>query len=176
MYVWAIMYGAFLLASPLVRLVDACCCEHYFMTLSCYANIDRRLLCLSRFICYYWKCWDTSPKQNFIKTAAFSWGHHHRMDLNQFSSFNVISSAGFPCASSCTPISPISNRLLGSLKLDIGNSPNSALSTHFDSDTVSSALSDSQEQHNCGEIHSGVNSCNSLQESMLSCMVSERAD
>ncbi|KAG5033009.1 hypothetical protein JHK82_016575 [Glycine max] len=87
------------------------------------------------------------------------------MDLNQFSSFNVISSAGFPCASSCTPISPISNRLLGSLKLDIGNSPNSALSTHFDSDTVSSALSDSQEQHNCGEIHSGVNSCNSLQES-----------
>ncbi|KAH1247728.1 Chitin-inducible gibberellin-responsive protein 1 [Glycine max] len=40
-----------------------------------------------------------------------------------------------------------------------------ALSTHFDSDTVSSALSDSQEQHNSGGIHSVVNSCNSLQES-----------
>ncbi|BAT89891.1 hypothetical protein LR48_Vigan08g075000 [Vigna angularis] len=79
------------------------------------------------------------------------------MDLNEFSSVGVTSSAGTPCTSSHIPISAIPNRLLGSLKHDIEHSPNSALSTHFDSDTLSSALSDGQEQHTAGEIHSGVN-------------------
>ncbi|KAK7312908.1 hypothetical protein VNO77_37149 [Canavalia gladiata] len=91
------------------------------------------------------------------------------MDSNQFMSFSVNSSAGIPYTSSSScppPFSPISNQLLGSLKLDIGNSPNSALSTQFDSDTLSSALSDSQEQHSSGEIHSAANlSCNSFQDS-----------
>ncbi|CAJ1978716.1 unnamed protein product [Sphenostylis stenocarpa] len=80
------------------------------------------------------------------------------MELNQFLSVSVTSSAGIPSTSSYTPTSPIPNRLLGSLKHDIGYSPNSALSTHFDSDALSSALSDSQEQHTSGEIHSGVSS------------------
>ncbi|KAK7262665.1 hypothetical protein RJT34_30240 [Clitoria ternatea] len=58
------------------------------------------------------------------------------------------------------------NQLLGSLKLDTGNSPNSALSTNFYSDNLSSALSDSQEQHSPREIFSGANpSCTSIQES-----------
>ncbi|KAK7405092.1 hypothetical protein VNO78_06283 [Psophocarpus tetragonolobus] len=87
------------------------------------------------------------------------------MDLNQFLSSSVTSSAGTSYTSSYPLISPIPNRLFGSLKLDTGNSPNSALSSHVDSDTLSSALSDSQEQHTSGEIHSGVNSCNSLLES-----------
>ncbi|XP_027355980.1 scarecrow-like protein 21 [Abrus precatorius] len=86
------------------------------------------------------------------------------MDSNQF--FRVTSSAGIPYTSSYLPISPIPNRFLGSSKLDIGNSPNSSLFTHFDSETISSALSDSQEQHSSGEIHSGSNpSCNSFQDS-----------
>ncbi|WVZ03708.1 hypothetical protein V8G54_024514 [Vigna mungo] len=79
------------------------------------------------------------------------------MDLNEFSSVGVTSSAGIPCTSSYNPISAIPNRLLGSLKQNIEHSPNSALSTHFDSDTLSSAISDGQEQHTAGEIHSGVN-------------------
>ncbi|KAL9297855.1 hypothetical protein ACSQ67_023751 [Phaseolus vulgaris] len=79
------------------------------------------------------------------------------MDLNEFLSVGVTSSTGIPCTSSYTPISSIPNRLLGSLKHDIEYSPNSALSTHFDSDALSSALSDGQEQHTGGEIHSGVN-------------------
>ncbi|XP_061348548.1 scarecrow-like protein 21 [Gastrolobium bilobum] len=60
------------------------------------------------------------------------------MDSEQFIGFNVTNSAGTPYPSSSYPtIPPIPHRLLGSLKLDIGNSPNSALSTHFDSDTLS---------------------------------------
>ena len=63
--------------------------------------------------------------------------------------------------SSFPTISSLPNRLLGSLKFDTGNSPNSPFSTHFDSDTLS-ALSDSQEQHSPGEILSGVSpSCKS---------------
>ncbi|KAL2327937.1 hypothetical protein Fmac_021364 [Flemingia macrophylla] len=87
------------------------------------------------------------------------------MDLNQFLSFSVTNSAGIPCTSSYPPNFPIPNRFLESLKVDIGNSPNSALSTHFDFDTLSSALSDSQEQQTPGEIHSGINSYSSLPES-----------
>ncbi|PRQ31578.1 putative transcription factor GRAS family [Rosa chinensis] len=49
----------------------------------------------------------------------------------------------------------VPNRLLGSLKLDIGNSPNSHFSTHFDSDTVTT-LSDYQEQLSSTENLSGV--------------------
>ncbi|KAK7342574.1 hypothetical protein VNO80_25529 [Phaseolus coccineus] len=79
------------------------------------------------------------------------------MDLNEFLSVGVTSSTGIPCTSSYTPISSIPNRLLGSLKHDTEYSPNSALSTHFDSDALSSALSDGQEQNTGGEIHSGVN-------------------
>ncbi|RDX76721.1 hypothetical protein CR513_43257, partial [Mucuna pruriens] len=91
-------------------------------------------------------CWYTNPKK-FAKAAAYSGCHHRSMDLNQFLSFSVTSSTGIPITSSYPPISPIPNRLLGSLKPEIVNSPNSALSTHFDSDNLSSALSDSQEQH-----------------------------
>ncbi|KAJ1441932.1 hypothetical protein SESBI_01141 [Sesbania bispinosa] len=89
------------------------------------------------------------------------------MDSEQFFSFSVTSSAGVPYSSSYPTISPIHNRLLGSLKLDIGSSPNSALSTHFDSDTLSS-LSDSQEQHSSRESLSGASpSSNSWLESNL---------
>ena len=85
------------------------------------------------------------------------------MDSEHHFSFSVTSS-GLPCTSSYPSIPPLPNRWLGSLKVDIGNSPNSALSTHFDSDTHS-ALSDSQEQHISGEILSGASpSCNSLLE------------
>jgi len=47
------------------------------------------------------------------------------------------------------------NGLLGSLKVGFGNSPDSPFSSHFDSDTLS-AFSDSHEQHNSGEILSGI--------------------
>ncbi|MED6198979.1 hypothetical protein PIB30_071739, partial [Stylosanthes scabra] len=71
--------------------------------------------------------------------------------------------AGLPYIPSFPTIpSSLPNRLLGSLKFDTGNSPNSPFSTHFDSDTLS-ALSDSQDQqHSPGEILSSVSpSCNS---------------
>ncbi len=67
--------------------------------------------------------------------------------------------------SSYPTIPSLPNRLLESLKFDLGNSPNSPFSTYFDYDTLS-ALSDSQEQHSPGEILSGVSlSCNSSRES-----------
>lgn len=47
------------------------------------------------------------------------------------------------------------NGLLGSLKVGFGNSPDSPFSSHFDSDTLS-AFSDGHEQHNSGEILSGI--------------------
>lgn len=47
------------------------------------------------------------------------------------------------------------NGLLGSLKDGFGNSPDSPFSSHFDSDTLS-AFSDSHDQHNSGEILSGI--------------------
>ncbi|KAK7257312.1 hypothetical protein RIF29_31186 [Crotalaria pallida] len=86
------------------------------------------------------------------------------MDSQQHFNFSVTNSAGLPYTSSYPTIPHLPNRLLGSLKLDIGNSPNSALSTHFDSDTLS-ALSDGQEQRNSGEILSSASpSRNSLLE------------
>lgn len=55
----------------------------------------------------------------------------------------------------------IPNRLFGSIKIDIGNSPPSAFWTQFDCDTVTK-LSDSQEQNSSTENLSGVShSCNS---------------
>lgn len=57
--------------------------------------------------------------------------------------------------SSFPTIPSLPNRILGNLKVGIGNSPNSPFSSHFDSDTHS-AFSDSQEQHNSGEILSGI--------------------
>ncbi|XP_057728257.1 chitin-inducible gibberellin-responsive protein 1-like [Arachis stenosperma] len=84
------------------------------------------------------------------------------MDSQQLYSFGV-TSAGLPYIPSFPTIpSSQPNRLLGSLKFDTGNSPNSPFSTQFDSDTLS-AFSDSQDQqHSPGEILSGVStSCNS---------------
>ncbi|TKY48998.1 Chitin-inducible gibberellin-responsive protein 1 [Spatholobus suberectus] len=85
------------------------------------------------------------------------------MDSQQLFSFGV-TSAGLPHMSSFPTVPSLPNRLLGSLKFDAGNSPNSPFSTYFDSDTLS-ALSDSQDQYSPGEILSGVSpSCNSLME------------
>ncbi|XP_057458643.1 scarecrow-like protein 21 [Lotus japonicus] len=81
------------------------------------------------------------------------------MDSKQFLNFDVTSSGGIPRTSSYPTVSPIPNRLLGSLKIDTGNSPISSLSTQFDSDTLS-ALSDSQET-----LSGASPSCDSLQES-----------
>lgn len=56
----------------------------------------------------------------------------------------------------------IPNRLFGSLKFSIGNSPSSPLSNQFDCDILT-ALSDSQEQYSSTENLSGASpSCNSL--------------
>ncbi|KAK7401885.1 hypothetical protein VNO78_13726 [Psophocarpus tetragonolobus] len=83
------------------------------------------------------------------------------MDSQQLFSFGSVTSAGLPYMSSFPTVPSLPKRLLGSLKYDTGNSPNSPFSTHFDSDTLS-ALSDSQEQYSPGEILSGVSpSCNS---------------
>ncbi|KAL9276438.1 hypothetical protein ACSQ67_026043 [Phaseolus vulgaris] len=82
------------------------------------------------------------------------------MDSQQLFSFGV-ASAGLPYMPSFPTIPSLPNRLLGSLKYDTGNSPNSPFSTYFDSDTLS-ALSDSQEQYSPRENLSGVStSCNS---------------
>ncbi|KAG4384479.1 hypothetical protein AAZX31_13G268200 [Glycine max] len=73
------------------------------------------------------------------------------MDSQQLFSFELPYMSSLPTVPS----------LLGSLKYDTGNSPNSPFSTYFDSDTLS-ALSDGQEQYSPGEILSGVSpSCNS---------------
>ncbi|XP_061341786.1 chitin-inducible gibberellin-responsive protein 1-like [Gastrolobium bilobum] len=76
------------------------------------------------------------------------------MDSQQLFSFSV-ASAGLPYMPSFPTIPSLPSRLLGSVKFDTGNSPNSPFSTHFDSDTLS-ALSDNQEQHSSGEILSCV--------------------
>lgn len=79
------------------------------------------------------------------------------MDSQQLYSYSM-SNAGLPYMSS---FPSLPNGLLGSLKVGFGNSPDSPFSSHFDSDTLS-AFSDSHEQHNSGEILSGISpSCNS---------------
>ncbi|KAL0000983.1 hypothetical protein SO802_014764 [Lithocarpus litseifolius] len=76
-----------------------------------------------------------------------------------------VTSAGISFTSSHPTVPSIPNRLLGSLKFDFGNSPNSPISSHFDSDTLTT-LSDGQEQHSSTENLSGVSpSCNSSLES-----------
>ncbi|KAJ7981632.1 Transcription factor GRAS [Quillaja saponaria] len=81
------------------------------------------------------------------------------MDSHQLFGFSV-TGARPPHTSSHLTVPSIPNRLLGSLKFDIGNSPNSPFSSHFESDTLS-ALSDSQEQHSSAEILSALSPCNS---------------
>ncbi|KAL6205595.1 PREDICTED: scarecrow-like protein 21 [Fragaria vesca subsp. vesca] len=76
------------------------------------------------------------------------------MDSHQHFGFSA-TGAGLSFTSSHPTVPSIPNRLLGSLKFDIGNSPNSPFSTHFDSDTVTT-LSDSQEQLSSTENLSGV--------------------
>ncbi|KAK9938336.1 hypothetical protein M0R45_015083 [Rubus argutus] len=76
------------------------------------------------------------------------------MDSRQHFGFSA-TGAGLSYTASHPTIPSIPNRLLGSLKFDIGNSPNSPFSTHFDSDSVTT-LSDSQEQHSSTENLSGV--------------------
>ncbi|KAK7825295.1 chitin-inducible gibberellin-responsive protein 1 isoform X2 [Quercus suber] len=86
------------------------------------------------------------------------------MDSRQLFGIGV-TSAGISFTSSHPTVSSIPTRLLGSLKFDFGNSPNSPFSSHFDSDTLT-ALSDGQEQHSSTENLSGVSpSCNSSLES-----------
>lgn len=86
------------------------------------------------------------------------------MDSRQLFGIGV-TSAGISFTSSHPSVPSIPNRLLGSLKFDFGNSPNSPFSSHFDSDNLT-ALSDGQEQHSSTENLSGVSpSCNSSLES-----------
>lgn len=68
--------------------------------------------------------------------------------------------------SSSYQISPsIPNRLFGSFKFDIGNSPSSPFSNHFDCDTITT-MSDSREQYSTTDNLSGASpSCNSSLES-----------
>lgn len=82
------------------------------------------------------------------------------MGSRQFFELGV-TGASLSFTSSYPTVPSIPNRLLESLKFDIGNSPNSPFLTQFDSDTLT-ALSDSQEQHSSTENLSAVSpSCNS---------------
>ncbi|CAJ1956838.1 unnamed protein product [Sphenostylis stenocarpa] len=76
------------------------------------------------------------------------------MDSQQLFSSGV-ASAGLPYMSSFPTVPSLPNRLLGPLKYDTGNSPNSPFSTYFDSDTLS-ALSDGKDQYSPGEILSSL--------------------
>lgn len=86
------------------------------------------------------------------------------MDSHQLFRIGVTGSSLSYTASIPSTISSIPNRLLESLKFELGNSPNSPFSTYFDSDTLTT-LSDSQERHSSTDNLSGVSpSCNSLLE------------
>ncbi|XP_062077844.1 scarecrow-like protein 21 [Humulus lupulus] len=86
------------------------------------------------------------------------------MDSHQLFGISV-SGAALPYTTSHpTTVPSLPNRLLGSLKFDIGNSPSSPFSTNFDSDNSLTTLSDSQEQYSSTENNlSGVSPppCNS---------------
>ncbi|GLT83476.1 hypothetical protein SLE2022_017640 [Rubroshorea leprosula] len=79
------------------------------------------------------------------------------MDSHQLFGCGV-TGAGLSYSTSYSSVPSIPNRLFGSIKPDIGKSPNSPLSTQFDCDTVTSSLSDSQEQHSTTENPSGISS------------------
>ena len=86
------------------------------------------------------------------------------MDSHQLFSYSV-TGAGLSYSTSYSSVPSIPNRLFSYLKSDIGNSPNSPLSTRFDCDT-NTTLSDNQEQHSSTENLSGLSpSCNSSLES-----------
>lgn len=77
------------------------------------------------------------------------------MDSQQLYRFSMTISAGLPNMSSFSTFPSLQNGLLGSLKVGIGNSPDSPFSSHFDSDNLS-AFSDNYEQQNSGETLSGI--------------------
>lgn len=78
------------------------------------------------------------------------------MDSQQVYSF----SAGLPYMPTFPTIPSLPNGLFGSLKVGMGNSPNSPFSSNFDSDTHS-PYSDNHDQHNnSGEFLSGFSSSN----------------
>ncbi|KAG2682119.1 hypothetical protein I3843_11G177500 [Carya illinoinensis] len=82
------------------------------------------------------------------------------MDSHQFFGLGV-TGAGLSFTSSYPTVPSVPNRVLGSLKFDLGNSPDSPFSTQFDTDSLTN-LSESQEQHSSTENLSGVSaSCNS---------------
>ncbi|TXG67328.1 hypothetical protein EZV62_008603 [Acer yangbiense] len=86
------------------------------------------------------------------------------MESRQLFGYGV-TGAGLSYSTSYSTVPSIPNRLFGSLKFDLGNSPNSPFSTQFDCDTATT-LSDSQEQHSSTENLSGLSpSCNSSLES-----------
>ncbi|XWS51957.1 hypothetical protein CRYUN_Cryun11dG0026200 [Craigia yunnanensis] len=86
------------------------------------------------------------------------------MDSHQLFSYSV-TGAGLSYSTSYSSVPSIPNRLFSYLKSDIGNSPNSPISTQFDCDT-NTTLSDSQEQHSSTENLSGLSpSCNASLES-----------
>ncbi|CAK7338324.1 unnamed protein product [Dovyalis caffra] len=64
--------------------------------------------------------------------------------------------AGLSYSSSYPSVPSMPNRLFGSLKFDIGNSPSSPFSTQFDCDTYATTLSDSQERYSSTDNLSGV--------------------
>ncbi|KAE9599778.1 hypothetical protein Lal_00045377 [Lupinus albus] len=82
------------------------------------------------------------------------------MDSQQIFSYNL-TSAGLPYMSYFPTIPSLPNSF-GSLNFDIGNSPNSPLSTYFDSDTLSALSGSPEQQRSPSGILSGVSlSCNS---------------
>ena len=84
------------------------------------------------------------------------------MDSRQVFGYSV-TSADLSLTSSHPTVSSIPNCLLGYLKFDPGNSPDSPFSTQFDCNTLTT-FSDSQEQHSSTENHSGFSaSCSSVE-------------
>jgi len=77
------------------------------------------------------------------------------MESHQYFGYGV-TGAGLSYSSSYPSVPSIPNRLFGSLKFDIGNSPSSPFYTQFDSDTYTATLSDSQECYSSTDNLSGV--------------------
>ncbi|RVW94684.1 Chitin-inducible gibberellin-responsive protein 1 [Vitis vinifera] len=84
------------------------------------------------------------------------------MDSRQIFGYSV-TGADLSFTSSHPTVPSIPNRLFGSLKFDLGNSPNSPFSNLFDCDTLTT-FSDSQEQHSSTENLSELSaSCSSVE-------------